>query len=242
MESKKFSCKMEEVPVIAGFVADNLEADLVSFGEYSPMFTAAYVQSIRAKREVCLELERSNVVIQRLKSVTATLVEKEVNLRPLLNKVEGYVKLAGGSLNVAPSGFGLAVARKGISSLDDEGIIASLKAVQKNIQKNVGALQAVGLKQELIDELDTALTDIDRINNEQNALGNERNLTTASNVKDYNELWSLIAPVLETGRLLYRNVDNEKLKQFTLRSLVSRVNATGRRKAQTNSTDSTPAT
>lgn len=218
---------MEELPVIAGFVADSLTADLTTFGDFSPMFDEAYVTSIRSKRAYCLDLERSDVTTQRLKNVTAQLAERESGLRPVLNKVEAYVKLAKSSLDVATESFGLKALRKNISHGNDEGIIAGLQTLLKNINRNLEALQAKGLKQEMVDELSAALTDIDTMNNEQNTLTNERNQTTASNMKDYNELWDLLSPVLETGRSLFRGTDDVKLKEYTMSALVKRVHASG---------------
>lgn len=227
MEQTKFRCKIEEVPVIAGFILQSLTADLAVFTDYSPVFDEAYVQNIRAKLNYCLELERSDIKIQQLKTVTAQLVGMERGLRPLLNKLEGYVKMAADGLDVPADSFGVGVVRNAIARGNDEGILASLQTLQKNIGRNQAALQAKGLKPDVAESLAAAAVEIDRLNNEQNSLMNERNQTTAANVKDYNELWSLITPVCDAARSLFRGVDEVKLKQYTIAALIARVNAEG---------------
>lgn len=233
---------MEELPVIAGFVADSLTADLSTFGEFSPMFDEAYVAGIRTKRAYCLELESSNITIQKLKKVTAALVERENGLRPVLNKVEAYVKLAGSGLDVSADSFGIKALRTAISHGNDEGTIAGLQTLLKNINRNLAVLQAKGLQQATVNELSTAVTDIDTMNNEQNTLANERNQNTAANMKDYNELWDLLSPVLDTGRSLFRGVDDVKLKEYTMTALVKRVNAEGSKTSGSEGTSATATT
>lgn len=224
---KKFQCKMEEVPAIAGFVKESLTADLAQFKEYSPEFSEEFVTQLGTKRNYCLTLESSAVTAKFLKAVTAKLVEKEKGLRPLLNKVEGYLKMAGSSLDISIDSFGLGAVRDAISRGNDEGVISSLQTVLKNINRNRTLLQAKGLKQELIDSLSTAAAEIDQLNTQQNAMINERNHATASNIKDFNELWDMLSTVFTTARSLFRGVDDLKLKEYTVTELVKRVNAEG---------------
>lgn len=239
MEKKKFNCKMEEVPVIAGFILQSFTTDLAVFTDFSPMFDEAYAQKIGAKRTYCLELERSDIKIQRLKMVTEQLLGTERGLRPVLNKLEGYVKLAADGLDVPADSFGVSAVRNAINRGNDEGILSSLQTLQKNIARNLAALEAKGLKPEVAETLATTATEIDRLNNKQNSLMNERNQTTAANVKDYNELWSLITSVCEAARSLFKGVDEAKLKQYTITALLARVNAEG---AQTEPVASDKAT
>jgi hypothetical protein len=231
MTTKKFSCKAEEVTAIAGFVAESMNEDMADFQGYSPDFSPNYVQQILTKRKVCLELEKAGITTQKLKKVTETLVTAEQNLRPSLNLVEGYVSRAKESLDVAPESFGLHTLRDAISRGNDEGIISGLQTVLANIKRNIAPLQAKGLKQELIDALSASYTTIDQLNNQQNKLADERSAATAANIGDYNELWGLISPIMEAGRLLYRGVDEVKLKKYTLALLIKRVNAEGSNKS-----------
>jgi len=234
MTTKKFSCKAEEATAIAGFVAESLSEDMTDFQGYSSDFSPAYVQQILSKRKVCLELEKANITTQKLKKVTETLVAEEQQLRLQLNHVEGYLSRAKDGLDIAPESFGLHSLRDATSRGNDEGIISGLQTVLTNIKRNVVPLQAKGLKQELIDTITASHDTIDQLNNQQNKLTDERNAATAANMGDYNELWDLIAPVLETGRLLYRGVDEVKLKKYTLALLIKRVNAEGSNKKDDN--------
>ena len=228
MEQKKFNCKQEEVTAIAGFVANSLTADLALFQEYSPAFTQTLIEQIRTKQNLCISLEESDITTQRLKSVTAQLVDKEQGLRPILNKVEGYLKLAGSGLDIAVDSFGLKAVRDAVSRGNDEGVIASLQTLVKNINRNLPVLLAQGLKPEIADALMAVSAEIKQLNEEQNQLINDRSRNTDANIKDYNELWNMITPVFETARSIFRGVDEVKLKEYTISALLKRVNAEGK--------------
>ena len=227
MEERKFSCKMEEVPILAGFVMESLVEDMPDFQEYSSDYGQTTVDAILSKRNYCLDLEKSNSVAQQLKSTTASLMEKEVNLRPILNRLEGYLKRASGSMTIPVDGFGLKEVRLAVSRGNDEGIIAGLKTILGNISRNQVVLEAKGLKPEFVTELTAITTEIDSLNNLQNQLQNQRNSTTSTNIKDYNELWGLMNNVCQDARALYKGVDEVKLKKYTVSALMKRVNATG---------------
>ena len=227
MEEKKFNCKMEEVPILAGFVMESLIEDLSDFHDYSSDYGQPTVAAILAKRNYCLDLEKSNSVLQQLKSTTASLLEKEASLRPTLNRLEGYLKRASGSMNIAADGFGLKETRLAVSHGNDEGIIAGLKTILGNISRNQAVIEAKGLKPEFVTELTAVSTEIDSLNNMQNQLQNQRNSTTSTNIKDYNELWGLMNNVCQDARAIYKGVDEVKLKKYTVTALLKRVNAGG---------------
>lgn len=232
METKKFNCKMEEVPVIGGFILESLESNITDFQDFASDYTQEKITAIRTKRNFCLELEKSNSVTQQLKSTTSTLLEKEQNLRPSLNMLEGYVKRAANELDIAPTGFGIATVRTAISKGNDEGVISGMKNVLQNVTRNRAVLVSKGLKPEFLTELSTTVTEIDTLNNLQNSLINKQIATTSANVKDYNELWDMITKVCEDARAIYKGVDEVKLKQFTISSLIKRVNAEGATKKE----------
>jgi hypothetical protein len=50
----------------------------------------------------------------------------------------------------------------------------------------------------------------------------------------FNDLWKTLSPVFETGKALYRGVDEAKLKDYTVTQLVKRIDHEGRRKAVAN--------
>ena len=188
MTKTLFNCKMEEVPVLAGFVVDSLQEDLADFNEYFSDYTSEKVNALLAKRNYCMELEKSSSVVQQLKSVTAQLADKEKGLRPDLNKLEGYLKRAEGNLDIPINGFSLKAVRDAISRGNDEGIIAQMQTLLANIGRNQSALEAAGMKPELLAKLTEATAEIDRLNNEQNKLENNRGSAVATSIKDYNEL------------------------------------------------------
>ena len=227
MKEAKFNCKMEEVPAIAGFVKESLIRDLVLFREYSPEFSEEFITQLSTKRNYCMELESSGITTKLLKALTTQLLDKEKGLRPQLNKLEGYLNLAGSAMDIPAESFGIKAVRDAISKGNDEGVIASMQTILKNVNRNKTILLAKGLKQEFIDSLSAAVTEIDQLNTQQNSMINERNNATASNIKDYNELWDMLSTVFTTARSLFRGVDDLKLKEYTVTELLKRVNAEG---------------
>ena len=100
MDEKKFNCKMEDVPVITGFALTSMENDKVDFLAFSPMFADPFMDNVRSKRIVCIELVKSKDVVKQQKAITQQISVKLNELRVSLHPVEGYLKLAGDSLDI----------------------------------------------------------------------------------------------------------------------------------------------
>ena len=225
---------MEEVPVLAGFVVESLQEDLTEFQANFSDYTPEKVNALATKRNFCLELERSNSVTQQLKNVTAKLVEKELALRPALNKLEGYIKRTSTGLDIAADAFGIKAVRNSISRGNDEGIIAGMKTLLTHVNRNRAALKTIDLKPEFVAELTAATSEIDTLNNEQNRLENLRNSTTSANIRDYNELWDMTTAICQDARAIYKGVNEVKLKKYSITALLKRVNAEGERTLRTD--------
>lgn len=232
METKKFNCKTEEVPVIAGFVIDELSVDIADFLELSAEYTEEKIEMISTKRTFCLNLGKANVSKKQAQKVTKELEAEKKGLRPVLNKLETYVKKSADALDIAPANFGIKVVRDAINRGNDEGVIGGLKALLGNVNRNLPALQAKGMKAELVDWLTDSCGKIDHLNNEQNRLTNLYSSTADANLKHYNELWDMIKAVCADARAIYKGIDEVKLKKYTISTLRKRVNAEGKRKTE----------
>ncbi|MDP4268581.1 MAG: hypothetical protein Q8909_00495 [Bacteroidota bacterium] len=224
---RDFKCKKEEVPAIAGFLVSSFRRDLVQFSDYSPEYNEEFATDMEARRKVCLQMVKSGAITNQMKQVTSTLKDKTKQLRPILNKLEGYLKLANGTMDISADGFGLTSLRTQISDGNVEGIIAQGNSLITDLTRNKTALAAKGLKEVLTESLTSLINEIDTLNNGQNSKLSERIQTTSDNNKEFNELWAKIDSVLSTGRSLYRGVDDVKLKDYTLEQLLKRINAEG---------------
>jgi hypothetical protein len=225
MSTKIFSCKIEELPVIGEFVVNSVEKDINDFSSYSPVFTINYLAVVRSKIDVCKELVKSSVVTKELKSVTQKLYDKSNNLRVKLNTLEGYLKLGGKKLDVAVKDIGLKSVRRDISKSNIEGLISNMQTALVAVKRNLPVLEAQGLKQTLIDEIETQIREISSLNEEQNALISKRNRLTDENIEKFNDLWNSLKPIFDTAKAIYRGTDKVKLKDYTVVQLRKRINA-----------------
>ena len=227
MESKNFKCKHEEVPVIAGFAATSLRRDMSAFSDYSSLFSESYAAELDSRSKTCYEMIKSGAITSQIKQVTQQMSDKVQSLRLSLNKTEGYLDLAKGSLDIAVEDFGLKAIRACINVGDTEGVIMKGHNLVTVLTRNQAALLAKGMKADFVTSLTTLIDEIATLNKDQNSKLSERNQTTNDNIKEFNDLWEMVATVLKTGKLLYRGVDDVKLKDYTLDQLLKRINAEG---------------
>jgi DNA-binding transcriptional regulator GbsR (MarR family) len=224
MSTKNFKCKIEEVPVLGEFIVNSVEKDIDDFNNYSSLFTADYLVPIKAKIEVCKELAKSSIVSKELKATTQKLYDDANNLRGKLNALEGYLKLGADSLDIAVKDFDLKNLRLAISKHNIEGVIATAKTVLVAVKRNLPVLNARGLRQELIDEIETQLEEINSLNEKQNDLISQRNRLTDENISKFNDLWESLQPILTVAKAIY-SADKVKLKDYTVSQLLRRMNA-----------------
>jgi hypothetical protein len=231
MKAKRvFKCKAEELPVIGEFLVEAVRRDMAEFSGFSPVFNEAGLGEIEAKINACRETVRSWVFIKELKAVTEKLENKTNLLRVGLNKLEGYLNLAAGNLDVRVADAGLISLRKAISRGNTEGVIAGVANLLVVVRRNLPALEAKGLQAALPDEIAAQTHEIGALNVKQNELESLRNRQTEEDVEVFNDLWKSLLPVFETGRALYRGVNEAKLKDYTYTQLHKRIHSEGKRK------------
>ncbi|HLP05201.1 MAG TPA: hypothetical protein VK152_07215 [Paludibacter sp.] len=234
MEEKKFNCKMEDVPVVAGFVFASFEKDKADFVKYSSVFADPFATNVRAKQSECYEIVKSGDVIKHQKVVKLQMDGKIADFRLGMNQVEGYLKFADGTLDIQLTDFGLKAIRTAISNDNVEKIISEGRSLIGNLKRNEAALKAKGMNPDLLTGLTTLVGEIEELNTNHNSKKNERSRAADGSIKTFNELWDITGTILDAGRALYRGVDEVKLREYTIANLLKRVhNANG------NSTDET---
>jgi hypothetical protein len=241
MDMKKkrlFQCSISDLPVVGEFLLESMSRDINDFSGYSPMFTTAYSDGVRAKIVTCRGLTRAWTFIKELKTVTDKLYTGINALRVLLNPVEGYVKLAAASLDVAVADVGLKEVRKSIDKGNAETLVVAVADLLSTLRRNLSALQAVGLQESQLDAIEQQTLAINALNVKQNELESERNRVTEQNIDVFNDLWLSLQPILETGKALYRGVDEAKLKDYTLTQLEKRLHPHPRKTETTETTES----
>lgn len=238
MEEKKFNCKMEDVPVVTGFVLVSFERDKADFVKYSPIFADPFATNVRTRQTECYEIVKSGDVLKLQKVAKKQLEAKLGDCRLSLNQVEGYLKLAKSSLDIEVADFGLRAIRAAIGDENMEKIISEGHSLIANLKRNETALQAKGMNPDMLTALTTLVGEIDGLNTNHNSKKNERSRAADDSIKTFNELWDTTGTILNAGRALYRGVDEVKLREYTMANLLKRVhNANG-----TSTDEATPKT
>ena len=224
MESKKFNCKMEDLPVIAGFAIQSLETDKADFIDYSPVYDGDFIPDAKTKQKECSELVKQEDVLKRQKKVTQEINISLKSLRNDINKTEGYLLLGANQLDISVADFGLADIRLNISKNNVEGVCSDIQSLVVKLKRNEAILTAKGMKTALLDDLTAKGEKLDKLNLNQNDFKNKRSRTASDNIKIFNELWDILNMILDGGRSLYRTTDKVKYKEYTLSQLKKRVN------------------
>ncbi len=236
MDKKKFNCKMEDIPVITGFVLASMERDKEDFVAYSPRFVDPFMTNMRAKQAECYEIVKSTDVLKHQKAVKVQIDDSLVKLRINLNQIEGYLKLSEDKLDIKLYDFGLKIIRTAIGKGDVEKIIAVGRTLISNVKRNEPELQTNGLKPEAIVVLENLINEIDNLNEKHNSKKDERSRAADGSNAVLNNLWDALNSIIDAGRAMYRGVDNIKLKEYTITHLLKRVHT---ERANTNTTTTT---
>jgi hypothetical protein len=223
MEKKKFNCKMEVLPVLASFLLESLNTDFELFVQYSPIFSPQFVLGVKDKQIICYQSITPTDVLRLQKVVTNKIIDQSGKLRLSLNQIEGYLQFAANDLDIAVKDFPLKNIREGISKSNVEGVLTNGRNLATCLKRNEPALLAKGMRPETIISLTAEINNIELLNTNQNVKKNERSRTKVDNIKVLNELWDDLDTIMKAGRAIFRGVDNVKLKEYTMTSLIKRV-------------------
>ena len=220
--TKKVNCRIEDIPTIADFMLASVTRDLADFTAYSPLFTEAYLTDFDAKRKAATELILTDSVNIGLKAVSVKLTNELKNLRTMLVRIEGYLKLAKNDLT--GDRLGLKKMRIHLNKKNVEGIIVNGRGFAQNLLEYKTILMAKGLKQEQIDSLTTLLNTIESLNKDQNLLQSKRAQNCLNNQEIFNNLWDIMWSVMQAGKAIYKFTNEAKLNDYTLTQLKKRMN------------------
>ena len=228
-ETKKlFDCRIEEMPTLAKFIYDALARDLAEIEAEYPDFNDAYLSNFDDRRSDVIDLVNPVHFTNALKIITARMGETGKAMRPYLDKLEGYVKLAAkpGStpaLTVDVKDFGISPVREAISDGDVEELDLAFRTMKKNITDNYEALFAKGYNDSKRDELYALADAVNSDNAAQNLEVDKRDAKVEENLTPLNELWKIMTEVCDFGKRVYKSTNPAKLDDYTMSSLINRV-------------------
>ncbi len=219
------TARIEELPTLAQFSIDSYTRDQADFRAYKPAkYVPGYLIDLTAKKAAVAAVVNPKQLTAELAVITLRLSTNILAIRPLMDRLEGYVRDAVG-LTVLPKNFGISEVRKKIASDDQEGLDGALSYLEGNITNNMGALTAVGYNAAQQGQLTGLHTDINTDNAAQNAKMSARALLVQQNMGIINELAKMLKELWADGKSLYKSSDKVKVKDYTNSQLINRIRA-----------------
>lgn len=221
---KRIQYKLEDVPLIAGYIIDNLRRDLGEFSTFSSSFNENYIHSIEQKRIECLGLMIPDSKKEELRKVGYKLNKCNNDLRLTFNKVDNYIKLAGDCIDFMESGIDLKDVYLKIKNGNVDGFVSSSKKILSVLRANQMGLFAFGMRAEVLDQVESRIRKIDSLNKQRNQLKSEYRKLAQCNIKHFNELWGEVTVILHAAEMLYSN-KQLKLREYSISNLRKRLNS-----------------
>jgi hypothetical protein len=229
--NRSYNCKDEELPVICRFLATSLRRDLADFTAYSHKLSTAYLADYEAKIAKVEELLSPVSETTEMKKITDRIHSGMNVLLDYVNQLGGYLEMAGSSIDLSATDFGLTALRKGIYNNDPEKVLDRLKDVNKNVVKYKAALAEQGFTDLLQAKLVNVYASLNADRQLQYEILTHRKALVQSNVGMLNDLNSQLTEVLRIGKILYRGKDAVKQQEYTLAELKKRVRRISKKEA-----------
>jgi hypothetical protein len=226
VKTRNYNCKDEELPVICKNASTYLQRDLADFSAFSPVFNGDYITAFEVKINSIDELVSPKTETDEVKNITRRLYTTMDNLSDPIAKIRGYLRLAKDSIKTSAKDFGLTALSQKIMSRDAEGVRKNLLLVVAFLKKYKEPLNAVGLNDIIIEQLEAAVSSITNDNNLQFDITDKRKAIVQSNVEKLNDLYTQLIDILSVGKSLYKTTDPSKYKEYAFSALLKSVRNT----------------
>jgi len=220
---RNFNCKDEELPVVCGFLAISLNRDLNDFVAFSPQFLSGYVDGFKAKIDAVDELVQPKSETIELKMLNERIYATLDSLITPINYTEGYLNLAGKTVPITATDFGLTSLRKSARSRDVESVLKLLRTVEGNLAKYKTELEAKGLTEALVLKFAETGTLLANDRNKKYELVSKRMALVQNNLGMLNDLYDQLVEITRIGKILYKQTDKAKLNDYTFSYLMKQV-------------------
>jgi len=219
------TARIEELPTLAQFSIDSYTRDQADFTAYKPAkYVPTYVNDLTLKKDAVAAAVNPKQLTAEMAVITARLITNIFLVRPLMDKLEGYVRDAT-PLTVSKKNFGISQVRVMIAADDQEGLDGALHYLEGNITNNMPALTAVGYNAAQQTQLTTLHNKINQDNAAQNVKLSARALLVQQNMGIINALANELKALWADGKSLYKSSDKVKVKDYTNSQLINRIRA-----------------
>ena len=218
----KIQCRIEELPVLGGFLITSMQASLTDFTAYSPDYNPAFITTANADLVVIDGLINPKVLTAELKVITLRIYGNMSALRSKIDFLEGYIKRATG-LTIGKTDFGISEVRKKNNNGDVEGLIGALSFLIGNVANNMLSLTAKGYTAAQHTALTTLRDALKTDNIAQNTKVNDRNNKVIANYTKLNAFWDKIMDISDAGKRIYKSTAPNKVDDYTMSKLKARI-------------------
>jgi len=225
--TRTYTCRDEELPVIAQFLIFTLNRDSTDFETYSPVFARGYITTFEQKTAETKALVAPETESAMLNAITTRLYERMDQLIIQVNRIEGYVGLAGAAVPISAGNFGLQTLREALHNHDAEKALREAGLVGTNLETYNEALVPVGFTAEQKTLFTETVAGINADNQAQFEIVSGRKLLVQDNIGVCNELYRQIKEICRIGKILYKSTNPAKLQDYTFQSLLRKVRRTG---------------
>ena len=220
---RKYHCRNEELPVISGFVADCLNRDLADFSLFSPKYNETYVSNFRADiaRVTELVMPREETLLKKL--LTEQIYSQMNELADLLNRLQRYLEMAGKTIPLSATDFGILPCRKKVHNDEVEGALQLLKLVISNTTRYKAQLSDQGMTTEFEARLPELSASTSSLVQQRYEIVSKRAELVQDNQGQLNDLFDQMNLICKTGKTLYKHSNPAKTKDYTFRHLMRQI-------------------
>lgn len=219
-----FDCRIEELPILGGFLLGSFKTNKADFIEFSPVYNDPYQLNYENKLAEVDGIINPKKLSSELKKITERLYGNCDKLRPLLNNIERYAQMAADDLTVAVKDFGITAVRNKISGKEVEGLLEALKKTLKAVDDNIDALKTKGYKDAERTKIGELRDAIKKDNGEQNTKEEEKAKLVEDNIGVLNLFWNkMMLDVMKTGQTIYKTKSAATFKNYVFTELKNRI-------------------
>lgn len=225
-------CRNEELPFLAYYARENFLRDKADFVAHSPEYETNFLLKFDPQLKLVEDVMSTSMVIAQHKNITSRIAKHFETARTWTNKIENYAKKAFSDASSQIADFGFKSLRNEIAVKNDEGAIKCLKELLQHADAHAAALQPKGYTTTLRDDLKAFIDAFEADIKSQTLKIDERKNLVKDNNKEYEALWEMInTDLLETGKVIYKEKDKEKVKDYTYTELIKKIRLARKKEA-----------
>jgi hypothetical protein len=220
---RNYNCKDEELSPICRNAGSGLKRDYPEFTGYSPKFDAFYLNSFEAKTAAASELVEPKSETLEKKLITRRLYANLDGLLEPIRWINGYFDMLEQPAKITAADAGLVYLRDCVYRRDVEGALKGLHTLNTTLLKYKDDLAAKGLTEELRMKFVEVVAPLTADKLRQYEITSKRRFIVQDNLAMLNDLYAQLTEILKIGKMLFREKDPVKTKEYTFTYLMSQV-------------------